>query len=71
MAPATEMQASNVLALVAQLARPEVPDGVVFRRLATAPTWEVRAVWRVSAHDSPASRAVLSPWVDPDGGLGA
>ena len=24
-----------------------------------------------SAHDSPAIRAVLSPWVDPDGGLGA
>lgn len=62
---------SNVLALIPRLARPEVPDGVVFRRLATAPTREVRAAWRVSAHDSPAVRAVLSQWVDPDGGLGA
>lgn len=61
----------NVLALVPRLARPEVPDGVVVRRLATAPTREVRAAWRVSAHDSPAIRAVLSQWVHPDGGLGA
>ena len=35
---------SNVLALVPRLARPEVPDGVVVRRRATAPTRGARGL---------------------------
>ncbi|MGN7247197.1 LysR family transcriptional regulator [Janibacter anophelis] len=64
------VRGSGVLALVPRLARPEVPDGVVIRGLDAAPTREVRAAWRASAHDSPAVRAVLSLWADPDDGVG-
>ncbi|GAA8847298.1 LysR family transcriptional regulator [Helicobacter pylori] len=63
------VRSSGVLALVPRLARPEVPDGVTIRPLSPAPRREVRAAWRVSAHASPAVRAVVSQWVDPDDGL--
>ncbi|GEE00871.1 LysR family transcriptional regulator [Gordonia spumicola] len=50
----------GVVALIPRLARPTPPDGVTILPLRHAPRREVYAVWRRSAEDDPALRAVLA-----------
>jgi DNA-binding transcriptional LysR family regulator len=54
------VEAGGVIALIPRLARPPLADGLVSRPLQRQPTREVRAVWRRSADDSPAIRAMLT-----------